>query len=309
MEIAGMRLTHQKTPGPGNIPSVTNNGKILGFSTNSTNTKKGSTTLSREPRFGQYKTWQKVTGKFLGPGSYHDQHSFNNLSRQPTASIMKKPSVYQDGPLSGSQGFVMQGDMIKLEPNFIERTIKKRETALNQDFDMFDNDHLAPQSVQAFSHYYSTMASKEHSVRVYQTERLKTRAYSQRRRKSKSKNRQSYSKKKSLEAADRQISFSYMPQREFLSNKDEIESISKISAKMKKNSGQMSSYSTKAEDLSNHSPMQTSSIPTKLSKSKKKKLQQSADMRNSIASSNKRARSSKNREDLQSWSTIQPYNK
>ena len=91
---------------------------------------------------------------------------------------MKKPSVYQDGPLSGSQGFVMQGDMIKLEPNFIERTIKKRETALNQDFDMFDNDHVAPQSVQAFSHYYSTMASKEHSVRVYQTERLKTRAHS-----------------------------------------------------------------------------------------------------------------------------------
>ena len=59
--------------------------------------------------------------------------------------------------------------------------------------------------------------------------------------------------------------FKYM---QFESNKDEIESISKISAKMKKNSGQMSSYSTKAEDLSNHSPMQTSSIPTKLSKSK-----------------------------------------
>jgi len=63
-----------------------------------------------------------------------------------------------------------------------------------------------------------------------------------------------------------------MPQREFLSNKDEIESISKISAKMKKNSGQMSSYSTKAEDLSNHSPTQTSSIPTKLSKSKNGKI-------------------------------------
>ena len=56
---------------------------------------------------------------------------------------MKKPSVYQDGPLSGSQGFVMQGDMIKLEPNFIERKIKRRETALNQDFDMFDNE-IAP---------------------------------------------------------------------------------------------------------------------------------------------------------------------
>lgn len=80
MEIAGMRLTHQKTPGPGNIPSVTNIGKKLGFSTHSANTKKGST-LSREPRFGQYKTWQKVTGKFLGPGSYHDQYSFLLLSR------------------------------------------------------------------------------------------------------------------------------------------------------------------------------------------------------------------------------------
>lgn len=33
--------------------------------------------------------------------------------------------------------------MIKLEPNFIERKIKKREIALNQDFDMFDNE-IAP---------------------------------------------------------------------------------------------------------------------------------------------------------------------
>ena len=153
MEIAGMRLTHQKTPGA-NMPVVTNNGKKLGFATHSSNAKKGATTLSREPRFGQYKTWQKVTGKFLGPGSYHDGHSYNNLSRQPTAIVMKKPSVYQDGPLSGSQGFVMQGDMIKLEPNFIERAIKRRETALNQDFDMFDNE-IAPQSVHAFSNFYS----------------------------------------------------------------------------------------------------------------------------------------------------------
>ena len=51
MEIAGMRLTHQKTPGA-NMPVVTNNGKKLGFSTYSANAKKGATTLSREPRFG-----------------------------------------------------------------------------------------------------------------------------------------------------------------------------------------------------------------------------------------------------------------
>ena len=50
MEIAGMRLTHQKTPGA-NLPIVTNNGKKLGFSTHSSNAKKGTTTLGREERF------------------------------------------------------------------------------------------------------------------------------------------------------------------------------------------------------------------------------------------------------------------
>lgn len=66
-----------------------------------------------------------------------------------------------------------------------------------------------------------------------------------------------------------------MPQRELLMNKDELECISKMSAKKKKISAQMSSYSTKAEDISNKSPMHNQSIPTKKTKKKKRSGQQS----------------------------------
>ena len=105
-----------------------------------------------------------------------------------------------------------------------------------------------------------------------------------------------------------------MPQREFVTNREELETMSKISAKKKKyNSGHMSSYSTKAEELSNRSPMQSSSIPTnnnttaKKQKLKKKKASASiqVDPKGSIQSAYKRSRSSKNREGTQSWSTIQ----
>ena len=33
---------------------------------------------------------------------------------------MMKPSIFTQNALSGSKGYVLQGDMIKLEPTFIE---------------------------------------------------------------------------------------------------------------------------------------------------------------------------------------------
>ena len=95
-----------------------------------------------------------------------------------------------------------------------------------------------------------------------------------------------------------------MPPREFITNREELETMSKISAKKKKHSGQMSSYSTKAEELSNHSPIPSSSIPTQnLTTAKKQKLKKKkgsasiqVDPKGSIQSAYKRSRSNKNRE-------------
>ena len=58
MVIPGMQLSYQKTPCAGTV-SITGTGDKLGFRSQSMNLNgaaKGAT-MSREPRFGQYKNW------------------------------------------------------------------------------------------------------------------------------------------------------------------------------------------------------------------------------------------------------------
>jgi hypothetical protein len=67
--MPGMQLASQKTPGPGDAPSMTYDGCKLGptYESKNANGANKGVNWGREERFGQYKQWAKVTGKFNGP--------------------------------------------------------------------------------------------------------------------------------------------------------------------------------------------------------------------------------------------------
>ena len=61
---------------------VTKEGSALNFIPVSKNVK---ATFPGERRFNQYDHWERITGKFLGPGSYNDHETKLNLKAQPCA--------------------------------------------------------------------------------------------------------------------------------------------------------------------------------------------------------------------------------
>jgi hypothetical protein len=63
---------------------MTNDGRYLHFQSKSWNRKR---TLAGEARFPQYHNWAKVTGKFLGPGTYNADQTFKFLKAAPCAAI------------------------------------------------------------------------------------------------------------------------------------------------------------------------------------------------------------------------------
>jgi hypothetical protein len=73
------RSPKQRTPAFYQVP-VTHQGQVLNFRMISKNMKE---TFTSERRFNQYDQWERVTGKFLGPGSYNDHENKLNLKSHP----------------------------------------------------------------------------------------------------------------------------------------------------------------------------------------------------------------------------------
>ena len=81
------RSPKQRTPAYYQVP-VTKEGSALNFIPVSKNVK---ATFPGERRFNQYEHWERITGKFLGPGTYNDHETKLNLKAQPCAVKIVSP--------------------------------------------------------------------------------------------------------------------------------------------------------------------------------------------------------------------------
>ena len=82
-------------------------------------------------RFFQYKNWEKVTGKFLGPANYDHESAWKLIKPEPCPVKIKKAMVGGDGALAGHKCYVAQGKAIKYESTFLGGKEKKREHRLH----------------------------------------------------------------------------------------------------------------------------------------------------------------------------------
>lgn len=127
--MPGMQLGHQKTPSAGH-PVMTYDGKRLGFALTEASNEKIPNRMAKEPRFSQYKLWEKITGKFLGPGSHNDDGNFYYLKKNPCNAVIKQPKVGGKGVMAGSSCFISQGHAIKFEPTLLKRKVRKIENKM-----------------------------------------------------------------------------------------------------------------------------------------------------------------------------------
>ncbi|CDW83579.1 UNKNOWN [Stylonychia lemnae] len=120
------RSPKQRTPEFYNA-RVTPDGRKLNFVANSLNVKK---TFPSQSRFPQYHVWEKVTGKFLGPGSYNDNDNFQVLKAIPCAAIYRNQSL---GREAGRPAFIMIGNNLQYEPKFENIHVQRSKERVSVD--------------------------------------------------------------------------------------------------------------------------------------------------------------------------------
>lgn len=112
------RSPKQRTPAFYPIPT-THVGQALNFRPLSKNMKP---TFPGERRFMQYDAWERVTGKFLGPGSYNDHENKLSMKAQPCPVVIKEMSL---GKEAGRPCYIMCGNNLTYDPDLESVDIKK----------------------------------------------------------------------------------------------------------------------------------------------------------------------------------------
>eukprot|EP00347_Sterkiella_histriomuscorum_P000304 403376396 len=105
--------------------NVTSDGRKLSFISQSQNRKR---TFPSQQRFPQYRDWEQVTGKFLGPGTYNDGSSFQLLKAQPCPLIYKNQLI---GKEAGRQCYQMDGNSMVYQSSYESPVVKRYNSKLN----------------------------------------------------------------------------------------------------------------------------------------------------------------------------------
>jgi len=93
---------------------MTHQGVPLAFPTQ-THGKSKKRSFPSEQRFRQYDQWARVTGNFVGPGTYNDHLATYQIKQIPCAAIMKPNAAL--GEESGRLCYIMIGDNIMYDPD------------------------------------------------------------------------------------------------------------------------------------------------------------------------------------------------
>eukprot|EP00347_Sterkiella_histriomuscorum_P013170 403365740 len=120
------RSPKQKTPEYYNS-KVTVDGRILNFIASSQNKKR---TFTSQERFPQYQDWAKITGQFLGPGSYNQNENYQKLKAIPCSAIYRNQSM---GKETGRPAFIMIGNNLQYEPKFENISTQKSKDRIGID--------------------------------------------------------------------------------------------------------------------------------------------------------------------------------